>query len=210
MVKTNPKQNLHLFFSFDSMPFALYPNSIHLLSTQENTRRLVEYVINSNLVKKEIMKQLQWKENASLMTASLAFQIQPLQRRGDLITIPRAAAVLGLRRESRLRHGNSEGLSRILPLTIERKKLSFGLLTPSLGKGQRGFRQIWKTCSQMSLLKSRPQGVGIILLEWLWVAKILHHPLAQGLANFSGKGQIGNIFCSVGHMVHCNYSTLQW
>lgn len=71
--KQTPKLNLHLPFK-KTRPFALYTNSVRVSSTRENIGRFVKYFINTNAVK-EIMKQLKWKENASLMTASLAFQI---------------------------------------------------------------------------------------------------------------------------------------
>ena len=54
------------------MPLALYTTSTCLSSSmQENIRRSVKYFTNSNLVKKEIIKWLTWKGNASL-----TFQIQ--------------------------------------------------------------------------------------------------------------------------------------
>lgn len=74
-------------FKKNSMSFALYTDITHLSATQENIRRFVKYFINSNLVKKEIMKQLTWKGNASL-----AVRIQPLQRRANLIITSLAAA----------------------------------------------------------------------------------------------------------------------
>lgn len=55
------------------MSFALYTNDMSFINKRKY-QEVSQYFINSNLVK-EIMKWLKWKENTSLLTVSLAFQV---------------------------------------------------------------------------------------------------------------------------------------
>lgn len=101
---------------------------------------------------------------------------------GDLILLSCRTAAQGITR--------SPGWTS--PLTIQRKKSSFGLLTTSPENGWLNFQQVWKASLQMSLLKSRPQGTqGFYLSGWeKGHLEILHHPLAQGPANEPINGDI--------------------
>lgn len=178
MVKTNLQVEF-TSFTKNHMPFALYTNSIRLSLTQEKIRRFVQYFINSNVVK-EIMKWVKWKDNASLMTASLAFPISSLQTRAILIITSHCCV------------GVAWGPLGTAAHTPERNETGFWSINHIPWNGWLDFQRIWKMCLQMCLLKSRPPGKQVIPPEWLWERRdtlnfsVIPHLRGQHICPVSG------------------------